>query len=393
MTVTVKIDAPVRIDLGFKDLTNGGDYTYPFVFNSRYFDRTDPERRVRPLGVELLFNGTNVSYNKIATIHGVASRYFNLYGTSYVETTLVPATYQGSGAGVLIGVDDWANDVRSKLKDQSVNLAQAFAERKQAASMFVDFGTRILKARKALKRADVGGIFKALTGVKEPPKGWKRKFSTTATQLAGDHWLAWQYGIRPLISDIRGSIEEIYKVRSVQPLIRRVTKTVRKGETVGTGTPNATGWGSKATIICYAEFDSGASGFDQTAQRLGLTDPIMLAWELIPYSFVIDWFINVGDFIHATGTVSGLKRVGISVTTRYSVTAQNSDPLYGGVASYSSLSVNRQFLTTLPGASLKFSSTPFGDLLAGNFSRVFSALSLARQPLSTSLYPPLKRGR
>lgn len=393
MAVIVKIDQPYHLKWGIVDTTTGGDLPNVSTFNARYFDRTAPERRVRPLGIEILFNGTNVSFNKIVTAHGVAYHSFNLYGTSYLEGIIVPATYTGSDVGILIDSDDWANPIREKLKDQSVNLAQAFAERKQAASMFADFGTRILKARKALKRADVGGIFKALTGDRNPPKGWKRKFSPTAAQLAGDNWLAWQYGIRPLISDIKGSVEEIYKVRSVQPLIRRVTHKVRKAQSFTSGGTVSTQWSKKASIVCNAEFDSGASSFDQTAQRLGLTDPIMLAWELIPYSFVIDWFLNVGSFIHAAGTVSGLKRVGISVTTRHSMTSSNSDPTYGGSASLNSLSVDRVFSTTLPGAALKFSKTPFGDLLAGNFDRVFSALSLARQPLGTSNYPTLKRGR
>lgn len=33
-----------------------------------------------------------------------------------------------------------------------------------------------------------------------------------------------------------------------------------------------------------------------TAQQLGLTNPAQLAWELVPFSFVVDWFIPVGDF-------------------------------------------------------------------------------------------------
>lgn len=34
------------------------------------------------------------------------------------------------------------------------------------------------------------------------------------------------------------------------------------------------------------------------AQRLGLTRPLESAWDLIPFSFVCDYFLKTGDFIH-----------------------------------------------------------------------------------------------
>jgi hypothetical protein len=33
------------------------------------------------------------------------------------------------------------------------------------------------------------------------------------------------------------------------------------------------------------------------ADLFGLSSPIAMVWEMIPFSFVIDWFINVGDFL------------------------------------------------------------------------------------------------
>lgn len=34
------------------------------------------------------------------------------------------------------------------------------------------------------------------------------------------------------------------------------------------------------------------------ASRLGLTNPIAVAWELVPWSFAVDWFVNVGEWIN-----------------------------------------------------------------------------------------------
>lgn len=34
-------------------------------------------------------------------------------------------------------------------------------------------------------------------------------------------------------------------------------------------------------------------------------DPIVSAWELIPFSFVIDWFINIGDWVNSISPFAG----------------------------------------------------------------------------------------
>lgn len=353
--------------------------------------KATPPRRKRPLGLEILFNGTNVNVSVTTQVYGSYTTFYTIGSNTFYDKQLVsPAVQSPPADQQSVDSGEWSNLLRGRLLDQSVNLAQAFAERKQAATMFADFGGRILKAYKALRKADVRGVYRALSGGKDLPRGWKKKFSHASQQL-GDHWLAWQYGIRPLISDIAGSVAEIYKVRAVQPLIRRVSASSKSKGWSSQTTPSNPSYSTiRARAICYAEFDSGAAAFDQTAQRLGLTDPIMLAWELIPYSFVIDWFLNVGDFIHASGTVSGLKRVGVHVSTRYELGASNTHPSYGGLAFYIYVSKSRTFSTSVPGPTLRWSSKPFGKLDEGQFSRIYSALALARQPLGTSSLPGKK---
>ncbi len=42
------------------------------------------------------------------------------------------------------------------------------------------------------------------------------------------------------------------------------------------------------------------------ASRLGLTNPAAVAWELVPYSFVVDWFVNVGDYLNQFSEFHGV---------------------------------------------------------------------------------------
>ena len=45
------------------------------------------------------------------------------------------------------------------------------------------------------------------------------------------------------------------------------------------------------------------------------SNPLLTAWEKVPYSFVVDWFIPIGDFIAQYSATDGLSF--ISGTTSY----------------------------------------------------------------------------
>lgn len=46
------------------------------------------------------------------------------------------------------------------------------------------------------------------------------------------------------------------------------------------------------------------------ASQLDLVNPLSLGWELVPFSFVLDWFIPVGNMLEALTAHAGLVFVG-----------------------------------------------------------------------------------
>jgi hypothetical protein len=46
--------------------------------------------------------------------------------------------------------------------------------------------------------------------------------------------------------------------------------------------------------------------FAEMAQ-LGFTNPAAIAWEITPFSFVFDWFYQVGDYLNALSVLSGFE--------------------------------------------------------------------------------------
>ena len=363
------------------------DYTSLVEYNKLEEYQLGKVRRKKPIGVERLFNGTNVSSWRWRQRPGIVIVRTDQTGGAWRENrTQLNAPSLGPGPSAQsLPTKYWSNRLLKAIRDTDLNLAQAFAERAQVEHMFVDYGKRVLKAYSAARRGRPNEVLNALLGTqanKAVIRDYKKVVSDS-TKVASDTWLAWQYGIRPLISDLKGAVSEYYKVRAASPVIRAFHLKASNDERMGgfqSGPATdadhpayvyQTQYTQTGRISCYAEFQDSAQSWDQSAQRLGLTDPALLAWELIPYSFVIDWFVNVGDFLQASGTFIGLKRVGIHLVTtnhRVDIASKGTGQAFGEY-----VLKMRTFTTSLPSAQLSIKAHPL------SLSHVTSALALIRQ--------------
>lgn len=52
---------------------------------------------------------------------------------------------------------------------------------------------------------------------------------------------------------------------------------------------------------------SVASNIVNFAANTGIINPLAVAWEVIPYSFVVDWFLPVGNFLNSLDFDTGLE--------------------------------------------------------------------------------------
>lgn len=55
------------------------------------------------------------------------------------------------------------------------------------------------------------------------------------------------------------------------------------------------------------------------ANSMGLINPATVAWEVVPYSFVVDWFTPVSGFLSQLGQYSGLELLHASTTFRTTI--------------------------------------------------------------------------
>lgn len=78
------------------------------------------------------------------------------------------------------------------------------------------------------------------------------------------------------------------------------------------------------------------------ANQLGIVNPLSVAWELTPWSFLVDWFVNVGDCIGAMSDLFGVQLVD-PYTTRYRVAVSHEEDKWNEKnCEYSSIGVSRE---------------------------------------------------
>lgn len=198
------------------------------------------------------------------------------------------------------------------LKDQKVNLVQAYAERHQTVRLFQDAITRSVGAVTALKRGNFAAAARSL-GVRASPRRirkYKKGWASNQSDAVASGWLELKYGWQPLLQDIYGSAESIAQKQVREVRNRVVTKLTRKSMTMGSSPQLQYGGVIKSSSelrysVKYTSYFTTSEGIHTPAQ-MGITNPALIAWELTPWSFVVDWFIPIGNYISSWDATLGL---------------------------------------------------------------------------------------
>jgi hypothetical protein len=158
----------------------------------------------------------------------------------------------------------------------------------------------------------------------------KRKSMTAAKASAGA-WLEYRYGWRPIIGDCKTVMRDSHKFREriggKRLVVRsggQVTRSNSKTSVLTTGLVEA----NRADVFTSESITARVSAGvlyqvlePDTPEKLlkmaGLRgqDFGPSVWEIIPYSFVVDWFVGVGDWLQAISPKPECSIKGAWVTT------------------------------------------------------------------------------
>jgi len=201
-----------------------------------------------------------------------------------------------------------SNKAYAKFIDQMKDTAQNannILEAGQSVGQILSHVSSIASSIHAIRRGDVAGAAKAL-GVSIDAKG-ANKIKRRAKQAA-DRWLELHFGWVPLVQDIGSSIDILQGTgKSSTSLVRQKTGAGFSGNSYSTS-GSGINWPYYDDVHDSLNWSGGAVmrgmvGVENPnvaiANQMGFVNPLSVAWEAVPFSFVADWFSNVGQCLSA----------------------------------------------------------------------------------------------
>lgn len=253
-------------------------------------------------------NGTNATraerQSKIWNVHG-----YNMSRTRLSKPRVVVTAFNqiSNGSSDTVGAqpvlpnipvpstDKAVAKLLDKWRNSEFNLGLFIGEGKESAELIVERSLAIARSARELRRKNFGGALAALAHIPKSDRRGALK-SMTSGHMA-QAWLELQYGWKPLLSDIHAAADFFSKKAAPRGKILRSSE-----KNTGVITANLPFPASDVVTVKSERRVHLMVRVTNTAsipERLGLTDPFSVMWELTSFSFVADWFLPIGDSLLA----------------------------------------------------------------------------------------------
>lgn len=191
----------------------------------------------------------------------------------------------------------------AKLRDR-VALGTAIGEYQSSARMIGNRCKQIFDAWRAIRKGRVDLVADAL-GVSRGralPKNRSKKFSS--------NFLEWHFGWAPLLGDIWNACNILanplrpHKVEGYA----KIEREKAEGGHSSPGQSYSSGRHTYTVKCCVGGFVRIENpNLTMNPAQWGLTNPLLTAWELVPWSFLVDHFVNVSDWLGQLDEMVGLE--------------------------------------------------------------------------------------
>jgi hypothetical protein len=215
----------------------------------------------------------------------------------------------------------------SQVKGHDFNAMVAFADVEKTAELLVNAVKNALLAYDALKRRNFKDFERRINLAFQGGSSGARLAREMKRGDIASIWLAAQYGWKPLISDVLDAYDAFVVLRKSSREFKY--KGSAKSEPYDVSL-DANGLSSGPIVKCTDKvtYRLWLKESLTTAQSLGLTPAgfSSVVWERIPFSFVVDWFIPIGQSLEMYAFFGS---VGGSLTkTSFRYYSGRSEPLY-----------------------------------------------------------------
>lgn len=224
--------------------------------------------------------------------HGVSTIVSRNTYTGAVESSTMKRGYHGDEVGGSMHsqyamfydsttYNNALSDVYDGIRNSSINTAVMLAEFKETKRMLhleKSVYELLLLARKA-----------------------RRKAKSNPSKLFSEVWLGWKYGWEPTLKETYGMLNWLYRAfDDGQPFRGRASRYEKPSYTYKEPSyPYRETWiDGKRIWRCEVKLWVGLGSSDAyNLSRITSLNPVSIAWELVPLSFVCDWFLDVGGYL------------------------------------------------------------------------------------------------
>lgn len=205
------------------------------------------------------------------------------------------------------------NDTYEKFRSQAMGngsqLLTAAAEWKTSLSMIANRAAHLRRAYLALRKGNFAQVGHHLTmpvldrSIVEG-KIRKQYRSVRPTEAWLEYWMGWA----PMLSDIYNAVDNICSPYPDQKITVGVTRAYNSREVVGSPNESVYVVKSKQQSVTTAAYGKMRVTNHNLflANQLGLLNPAQTAWEIVPFSFMVDWVFNVGKVLGSLTDFAGL---------------------------------------------------------------------------------------
>lgn len=184
------------------------------------------------------------------------------------------------------------NKILARVRNQEIDLGVALGEHRETAEFVSQAMIKTAKSFRLFRRGRVSEALRVLTG--RSNSKWR-----DIPGAAANAWLAYCYGLRPLVNDVYSAVSLLEKRHEPKPSVYSVHASLSKSINTLIGNDH---YKIYARFVGTANLRAGirmnvTNPVLRTLDQCGVVNPLSVAWELVPFSFVVDWFIPIGDFV------------------------------------------------------------------------------------------------
>jgi len=289
------------------------------------FNRLKRDGKIVNSPMELTFTSYkrgSLYYNqRCVNRNGSSPNYYFTGRTDQGYGIISPYSWTLPSEPALPNLNSWINsvvtDMWSKVSVKQNDTIASVGEMRETISSLVSIFRRVIEIYRDLRRLRLLSVYR----------------KTISPKALAEYYMFYRYALRPLVFEAQSYVNVLVN----KTILQRQTYRSYREYSVPTSflndvTLNTTtglyGWTVKGQTIATrnVEIRGGVLctlDITNNLGRWGITEPLEGIWELIPFSFIIDWFWNIGKFIASWTPNFGIEKLASWVVVTDTTTLQS----------------------------------------------------------------------